>query len=170
MGWENLDGGGDLHEHITDFLGGSDRLSMRRVATAHRYDSEWSIAARIRPIAERLGTRALGLNAEVAAYNTVTGPVIAVINHPSRLTFLTVGDALDTSLADLDRESQQASRLLQRLVDPHQPASPTLHGLRIQLQGISNGMGAQRVIVQARRAAVAAAAELPAQNDPMMLL
>lgn len=170
MGWGNLDGDGDLHEHITDFLGGSDRLSMRGVATAHQYDTEWSIAARIRPIAERLGTRALGLNAEVAAYNTVTGPVIAAINHPSRFTFLTVGDALDTSLADLARESRQASRLLQTLMDPTQPVSATLHGLRIQLQGISNGMGAQRVMVQTRRTAVAAAAELPGQNDPMLLL
>jgi hypothetical protein len=121
------------------------------------------------PIVARLGTRALQMNAEVAAYDLVTGPVIAVQNHPSRLTYLTVADALDTSLVNLENERLQASLLLQTLLGPA-VLTPSLQGLRIQLQGISNGVGVQRTAVQARRAAVAAAVAAPAENDPMLLL
>ncbi|WP_156320457.1 hypothetical protein [Pseudomonas lini] len=109
------------------------------------------------------------MNAEVAAYDLVTGPVIAVQNHPSRLTYLTVADALDTSLANLENERLQASLLLQTLLGPA-VLMPSLQGLRIQLQGISNGVGVQRTAVQARRDAVAAAVAAPAENNPMLLL
>lgn len=162
MTWDNLPN--VIREQITGYLDTQDRLNV--LAADGRHDSEWAVSARLRPIIERLNTRALQLTSEVNAYRTATDPVIAVQNHPSRNTFLTVADSIDASITNFVNQSMQAALLLQTLLGPHPITTPTLHGLNIQLQGLQNGIGTQRNRLQARRTDVFNAFDV----DPMMFL